>query len=174
MFYLKAMFPSPPACVFFRRHVYHWHNVTHLASGHKCKKKKKTVKHCSAKKRTSRLLIYYMIIDKQYTVSQRLPQRSTRLWPGLCNVWWRGQQQWQGHWLRLLQTPADGFPCCQSKNKKPYLISLTFEVISIVSLALLVMYGCFIDFHCSTGETQLYCNSLLSLVWTMYPLIYHV
>ncbi len=30
MVYLKAMFPSPPACVFFRRHVYHRHNVPHL------------------------------------------------------------------------------------------------------------------------------------------------
>lgn len=34
MTYLKAVFPSPPACVFFGRHVYDRHNVPHL--DHKC------------------------------------------------------------------------------------------------------------------------------------------
>ena len=30
MTHLKAVFPSPPARVLFRRHVYDWHNVPHL------------------------------------------------------------------------------------------------------------------------------------------------
>lgn len=30
MVHLKTMFPSPPARVFFGRHVYDWHNVPHL------------------------------------------------------------------------------------------------------------------------------------------------
>lgn len=100
VFYLKAMFPSPPACVFFRRHVYHWHNVSHLGS--------QTVS-------INPLMMEWFQTNS--TSDTTIPQRSTRLWPGLCNVWWREQQRWQGHWLRLPQTPEDDSPCCRSKNR---------------------------------------------------------
>lgn len=125
MFYLKAMFPPPPARVFFRRHVYDWHNVPNLLhkechQGHEVWLQLSTLK-------WNHYRIRYISYSVQ-PVIKTLPQRSTRLWPELCNVWWRVQQQWQGHWLRLLQIPTNGSPCCRSKNKNNHLNnSLTAE-----------------------------------------------
>lgn len=106
MVHLKTMFASPPACVFFGRHVYDWHNVPHLDPGETDDQNEVTAERIQPD--------IMMGSELRRGLVSELPQRSAHLWPELCNAWWRGQQQWLERWSRLLRTPAGGSPCCQS------------------------------------------------------------